>query len=273
MAVKFYPHNHSYKSVDEFDNISWTSVTTLVSWFIEQFDAKEKAIKSSLNRKSKWYGIHPDKIQEIWKKENDRSVSLGNWYHKKQETDMLQRRVISFEGIRLDVFENPVNKDGVKIAPNQKLSLGVYPEHFVYSKNFGVCGQSDLVKVSEGVVDIDDYKSNKDLEKGPHVSWDGTVKKMLPPLFHLPDCSLSHYTLQQSTYMYIILLHNPNLKPGKISLKHPIFKKDSEDEFGYPVLSKDEFGNPIVETEKLIPLPYLKNEVEAMFEFKKRKKS
>jgi hypothetical protein len=40
----------------------------------------------------------------------------------------------------------------LKIAPNQKLDPGVYPEHMVYLKSAGICGQSDLVEVVNGKV-------------------------------------------------------------------------------------------------------------------------
>jgi hypothetical protein len=44
------------------------------------------------------------------------------------------------------------------MAPSQKLQDGIYPEHMVYLKSAGVCGQSDLVEVINGKVYITDYK-------------------------------------------------------------------------------------------------------------------
>ena len=49
---------------------------------------------------------------------------------------------------------------GTKIAPDQKLSNGVYPEHFVYLKSLGICGQADLVTIVNGKINIIDYKTN-----------------------------------------------------------------------------------------------------------------
>ena len=39
---------------------------------------------------------------------------------------------------------------GSKIASEQKLKDGVYPEHLVYLKSVGLCGQVDVVEVVNG---------------------------------------------------------------------------------------------------------------------------
>ena len=44
--IIFNPENHSYKSVDD-DNIEWISVTKLVSYFKNPFDANAVAKKVS----------------------------------------------------------------------------------------------------------------------------------------------------------------------------------------------------------------------------------
>ena len=85
--IVFDPINHSYKSIDD-ENINWISVTTLISHFKKPFDAKKIAEKVSKKKTSKWYGIDPIIIQQIWTNEADRSTTLGTWYHNQREDDL-----------------------------------------------------------------------------------------------------------------------------------------------------------------------------------------
>lgn len=268
MAVKFYPHNHTYESTDIFDKIDWTSVTALISKFRPPFDPKQSSVDCSLNKKSKWYGIHPDEIQALWKKENTRSTDLGNWYHKKKEELLLLNETAERYERTLQIIK-PLYEEGEKIAPDQRLVDGIYPEHFIYLKAQGVCGQSDEVIVSNGVLHVHDHKSNKDLKKPPYKSWKGVVKTLLAPLSHVEDSKLAEYSLQLSTYAYMILKHNPQLKLGKLVLNYVTFEEEGRDKFDYPIMKLDENGEYIVRSEEPIELPYMKKEVEIMFQHKK----
>jgi hypothetical protein len=148
---------------------------------------------------------------------------------------------------------------------NQKIEPGVYPEHMVYLRSKGICGQSDLVEVVNGKVNIIDYKTNKEIKMKSYVNWEGVSEKMLAPINNLDDCNFNHYALQLSIYMYIILKHNPKLKPGKIFIHHVLFEVEGEDKWGYPISSKDENGDPIVKDVNVIPVPYLIDEVLSIF--------
>lgn len=271
MAIVFNADNHSYRSIDSEELIDWMSVTNFVSRFKQKFDADKQAEKSSKNRKSKWYGIDPEKIKEIWNNESNRAIDLGNWYHAQREADIVSIDTIERNGKPVPIFK-PIYNDGIKHAPEQRLVDGIYPEHLVYLKSEGICGQSDRVEVVNGVVDIIDYKTNKEIKKESFRNWEGVSQKMLPPLNHLDDCNYNHYALQLSTYMYIILKHNPNLRPGKLILHHITFKESPEkDPYGYPITLKDYDGNPIVN--EVIPheVPYLRSEVLTMLQHIKNK--
>ena len=122
-------------------------------------------------------------------------------------------------------------QDNVKHAPIQRLSEGIYPEHFVYLKSAGICGQADRVEVIQDTVDVVDYKTNKRIDKESYKDWQGISKKMLGPLAHLDDCNYNHYSLQLSLYLFIILKHNPRYKPGRLILQHVIFEKESENKY------------------------------------------
>ena len=59
MELLFKEDDHSYKCDT---GINWTSVTSIVSSYVQPFDAKAQAIKSSRNKRSKWYKMPVEEI-------------------------------------------------------------------------------------------------------------------------------------------------------------------------------------------------------------------
>jgi hypothetical protein len=259
MAVRFIADSHSYQSVTESEAIEWVSVTSLVGQFKPAFDPKTMSSKSSKNKKSKWYGMSPEEIQQVWKNETNRALGLGTWYHNQREEDLCSLDTLERRGKIVPIIK-PLIIDGIKYAPEQKLSDGVYPEHLAYLKSAGLCGQSDLVEVVDGYVDITDYKTNKEIKTEGYKNWEGIVSKMNGPLSHLDDCNLMHYNVQLSLYMYMILRHNPKLKPGKITIHHILFESEGEDKYGYPITKLDMDGQPVLKAVVPYELPYMKAE-------------
>lgn len=269
MSIVFNADEHSYKSINSSDNISWVSVTTLVSFLKKSFDSKKVAESVAKKKNSKWFGLDPLEIQEIWKNESNRAMALGTYYHNQREADLCSLASIEREGTTVPIFKPVELVNGAKFAPSQKLDPGVYPEHMVYLKSAGLCGQSDLVEVVNGRVNIIDYKTNKEIKMESYKNWEGVSDKMLSPIDHLDDCNFSHYALQLSIYMYIILKHNPKLLPGKIFIHHITFEENGKDENGYPLTKYDHNGDPVVK--EVIPLivPYLYDEVIAIISYLK----
>ena len=264
--VKFLEEGHLYESIGP-EKINWKSVTALTKLVEEKFDADTQAIKSSKNKKSKWFGKNPEEIKEIWKRTNTDSINLGNWYHKERERLICGLNSIEREGKDCKII-NPIIEDSIKYAPEQKLEDNcIYPEHFVYLKSAGICGQSDLVEVRNGVVNVGDYKTNRNFTTTGYVNWRGEEKKLLYPLTHLSDCKLNIYALQLSIYMYIILKHNPQLKPGKLTLYHIQFKEIDRDSYDNPIYERDSNNEPVVEKVKQYVVPYLKDEVQMILNY------
>lgn len=259
MSLIFKPEKHQYVSIGD-ENIEWTSVTSFLSKFKQPFDADTIAAKSSKSKKSKWYGMTPEEIKTAWKAESTRATDLGTWYHNCREADICGLATIEREGVQIPIFK-PIEQDGVKMAPEQKLKEGVYPEHLVYLKSAGLCGQSDLVEVVNGKVNITDYKTNKEIKTEGYVNWEGKKQMMNPPVSHLDDCHFMHYALQLSLYLYMILKHNPRLSPGKLTIHHIIFEEAGRDKFDNPITALDTNGDPVVLDVVQYDLPYLKQEV------------
>lgn len=271
MSVIFQADGHKYTSVDQFDEINWVSASRLSGMFKKKFDPVKTSIRCSQKKGGKWYGITPQEIRDYWIAENVRSTTLGTWYHEKEEKKLLGLDVTQRYGKEFKIIRSIWDGD-VKVAPNQKLTPGIYPEHFAYLKSVGACGQFDEVIIDDEWVDIDDHKSNKDLMKPAFVNWEGVVDKMEPPLLHLDNCKLNEYALQLSIGMYMVLRHNPQLKARNMTLNHVTFEIESEDRFGYPIL-KLENNEPIIKDVKKVPVPYMKREVELVFDYLKRTKN
>lgn len=253
--ITFKEDEHKYEG----NGIKWTSVTSFIGLFKESFDSIAAAEKATQNKKSKWFNMSVQDILNAWDLERDRSVTLGNWYHKQRESDIVGCDTIEREGVNL-IINPPVIKDGIKISLNQKLEDGIYPEHIVYLESIGLCGQADLVEVVNGKINITDFKTNKEIKKTSFVK-NGVSKKMKAPLSHLDDCNFNHYSLQLSLYAYMIKKHNPKLKIGKLTIQHVIFKQLGLDKYGYPVNDYVN-GEPIVKDVIFNDVVYLNNEIE-----------
>ena len=269
MSIVFQASDHSYKSINDSDKINWVSVTTLVSHFKKPFDAKAVAAKVTKSKRSKWFGIDPIAIEAIWNAESDRAMTLGTFYHNQRESDICALASMEREGLVVPIFPPSGESNGIRVAPLQKLDIGVYPEHMVYLKSAGICGQSDFVEVINNKVNIIDYKTNKEIKKESYKNWEGVSEKLSFPLSHLDDCNFNHYALQLSIYMYIILKHNPKLIPGKMFIQHISFEEEGKDEYGYPITKYLDNGDPIVNDITLMLVPYLYDEVLAIINYMK----
>jgi len=272
MTVIFKEDGHIYQSLNDdltTDNIKWTSVTSFVGLFKPKFDAEAQAKKSSKNKRSKWHGMTPKEILAAWNGESERAIELGNWYHNQREENLCEFKTIERDGVEVPIVRPIVDSSGTKIAPDQKLTDGVYPEHFVYLKSLGICGQADLVTIVNGKINIVDYKTNKEIKEKGFTNWEGITSKMYKPVSHLDDCNLKHYNLQLSLYAYIIKKHNPKLKVGDLSIQHVAFEKEGENEFGYPITRYNDQGEPIIKDIKIYNLPYLKSEVQSIIKWLK----
>jgi len=266
MAVIFKEEGHVYESLDsnlDKEEINWLSVTSFVSMLKPKFDAKAQAKKSAKNKRSKWYGMTEKEILAVWNGESNRATGLGNWYHGQREKDILEFETIERHGVEVPIVRPLEDQKGIKIAPDQKLSDGVYPEHLVYLKSAGLCGQADLVEIVKNKIHITDYKTNKEIKEKGYTNWEGVTSKMFNPVSHLDDCNLNHYNLQLSLYAYIIKKHNPKLKIGKLTIQHVKFKEAGKDKHGYPI-NESINGEPVVEKTKMYELPYLKNEIRSI---------
>ena len=230
----------------------YRSATGIVSQFYEQFDTDEK-VKWMVYR----WGKTEQYWRDLWINENTTSLNRGNGIHDKQEQFLYDVGYTRVTGDRI----HPVFRtrgcsvpQGTKVRSQRirDLADGCYPELKLWDHNWAIAGRADkpTLETISGVryAHVEDYKTNKELARNGYVDQYGNEKMMLYPLEHLPDCEMSHYTLQLSLYQF--MLEGFGFKPGIRRIIH--FPHEIEG-----------LGTP---SPKPYELPYLRDEVISMLE-------
>ncbi len=267
--IYFIEEGHKYCSHDsDPDKIDWTSVTTLIELFAEEFDEKKVAYNCSTGKSKtkKYNGLSVNQILDLWDSENKRATSLGSRYHWTKEKSLIDNPLQLREGILYPVYP-PINHDNKKLSIPQRLTEGIYPEHMMFLKSAKICGQSDRVEIIKNFIDVYDHKTNKKLEFESWKNYQGKSKKMKSILSHLDDCNFIHYSIQLSIYMYMIKKHNYNLIPRNLVLEHATFVVDKYDKYGFPEYLLDPYGNPVVEDVVNYKVDYMEREAIGIINF------
>lgn len=277
--IAYNDKEHAYWNVD--DNEKYVSVTTLIGRYEQEFDkdfwsaykSLERLIpadnwkiekKSLLNTKKfdkgilGVYNISEDEfnktqqdILDEWQKTNEESCIRGTAIHSDLENSMYKM------GANCDLKRFGIG--GKFICDKGKTSLdvenGVFPEYLISrtSKDgiLRIAGQIDLLIKKGNHITIADYKTNREIKQ--HSGFDTKTRqtvKMKYPLNNLDDCNYNAYTLQLSTYAWMIQQLNPDYVIDELILIH------------FP----HEGGQVIYK------LDYLKSEVEKMLRHHKKQK-
>lgn len=275
--VCFNDENHCYWNVN--DNEKYISVTTLIHQFTQPFDkefwsaykALEKLIpkdswaiekKSLLNSKKfdksilDVYDISENDfnktqqdILDSWDEENRKSCERGTQIHSDIENSFYKKP----KDISLKKFGIGGKFECKKDHTELDLEYGVYPEYLIYRESedgiLRIAGQVDLIIKSGNEITIVDHKTNKKIEqKSFYNSKTRSSTKMKYPLNNLDDVNFYHYTMQLSTYAWMLQKINPNFIIKDLILNH-----------------YDHNGN-----NTLYHCEYLKDEVERMLKFYKK---
>lgn len=276
-AVAYNDEAHSYWNVN--DNEKYISVTTLIHKFVQPFDrdfwsaykALEKLIPKdswAIEKKSLLASKRFDKeiltLYDISENDFNREQQgiLDAWDEK--------TRLSCERGTKIHAeLENALYKAGANVSLKKygiggkfecrkdytelDLPYGVYPEYLISRQSddgiLRIAGQIDLLVKNGNDIIICDYKTNEkiDMKSGFNTQTKSSAK-MLYPLNNLDDCNYYHYTLQLSTYAWMIQKLNPDFKIKDLILIH-----------------YDHSGNVTQ-----YHLDYLKDEVERMLAFHKK---
>ena len=237
-------------------NNKYVSVTTLIHKFTPPFDeefwsnykAFERLADASVFKMHKKEMLTRKKISDLMLQDAGINIStlteakeeiLKEWELKKnisceRGTNIHADRENSF--YTSETHEMSKHNFGGKLQLNGEfickknnfdlsLSRGIFPEYLVYSESndgkLTIAGQIDLLIKDGNDIYIVDFKTNKELKFKSGM--DFNTKKnatMLYPLNNLMDCNIMHYTLQLSTYAWMLQKINPEFRIKQLLIVH-----------------------------------------------------
>lgn len=247
--VAFDNETHTYWNLD--DNRRYISVTTLIHRYTQEFDknfwsaykALEKLIpkeswamekKSLLNIKKfnkeilDTYNISElefnktqQSILDLWDEENKKSCERGTKIHEEIEHSFYNHP----KDISLQKFGLGGKFECKKDYSELDLEYGVYPEYLIYRESddgiLRIAGQVDLIVKQGNEITIIDHKTNKKIDQKS--GFDTSTKsnaRMKYPLNNLMDCNFYHYTLQLSTYAWMLQKIHPEFIIKDLIINH-----------------------------------------------------
>jgi len=276
--VCFNEKSHTYFDYGE-ESSKYISVTTLIERYGQEFNkdfwsnykALEKLIpkdnwkiekKSLLNTKRfnkdllSLYNISEDEFNKVkqdildeWQKNNEEACVRGTKIHSELENSFYRKA----KDITLQKYGIGGKFECKKDYTDLDLEYGTYPEYLIYrvsdDKVLKLAGQVDLIIKSGNEIIIVDYKTNRkiDLKSGFDTTSRSNIK-MKYPLNNIQDSNFWHYTLQLSTYAWMLQKINPKFIIKDLILDH--FDHDGK--------------------ETLYHCEYLKNDVERMLKHYKK---
>jgi hypothetical protein len=248
--IAFVEETHKYFDVTNPDAV-FTSVTTMIHEYTQPFDkefwsaykALEKLLakdvwniekKSLLNTKKfdkvilELYDINEhdfNKVQQTildeWDEENRKSCERGTKIHSDLENSFYNKK----KDIDISKFEIGGKFVCDKGRTELDLENGVYPEYLISRVSedgkLRIAGQIDLLVKKGNKIIIADWKTNRKIEtKSFYNNKTKQSVKMKFPLNNLDDVNYWHYTLQLSTYAWMLQKYNPEFEIEDLVLVH-----------------------------------------------------
>ncbi|CAM9104161.1 unnamed protein product [Sphacelaria rigidula] len=198
--IRFVEDTHSYYVDGSTDRYEYTSTTKLMHSLFKPFDADEVIgkMRNSKNwENSKYFGMSPEEIKTGWEENRDSAAKSGTAMHQCIEDfyngdDKLT--TLTTPDKEFEFFER-FRLDHQDLVPYRT-------EWCIFDEDAKVSGSVDMVyedKLNPGSYVIADWKRSKEIKTDNR--WQkGTSENSC----HLPDCNFIHYSLQLSTYKYIL---------------------------------------------------------------------
>ena len=189
-------------------------------------------------------------ILDEWDKKNREACERGTKIHADIENSFYKKN----KDINLQKFGIGGKFECKKDYTELDMEYGVYPEYLIYRVSddgiLRLAGQVDLIVKQGNDIWVIDHKTNAEIKtKGVYNSATKGTVNMKYPLNNLPDVNFYHYTMQLSTYAWMLQKINPNFVIKDLILNH-----------------YDHNGN-----NTLYHCDYLKKEVERMlYDYKKQ---
>ena len=186
-----------------------TSVTRQVHHYFPEFNA-DLAIKKMMRSKnwinSKYYGMEPQEIKDLWEKNRDDAASLGTKMHKHIEDYMTTLENNIANNLKMIAREDSYREFTlfedfwIDYRINNPSMRHWASEPRIYDEDAGIAGSVDEITKDEitGDIDILDWKRSKEIKM------DNPFEKGYYPFNNLPHCNYWHYCLQLNFYRMIL---------------------------------------------------------------------
>lgn len=256
--IAFRESDHKYFNVKHLDR-KYTSVTTLIGKFYEHFDehfwshykALEQlmgedfanlGVKKSLLAKKKFNPTYLDlfsidvtafeaaraEILAKWEANKNNACERGTEYHLVKENRFYKKPKHNLLEYEFNLPEDMANKEYVCEKNNFDLERerAILPEYLIYYSSpdgiLNLAGQIDMLIKDGNDIYILDYKTNaKGINDKAHFDKQRKMtKRMFFPINNLDDTTLTHYTLQLSTYAFMLQKVNPEFNIKMLKLLH-----------------------------------------------------
>lgn len=237
---EFFEEDHHYECKGKRVGVS---VTRFIEQYCNPFD---KNIAYYIAKRD---GKEVQEVLDEWEHKNLVSCEKGHFGHLYVQN--LWSGIEYLENIKsgLEDAKKPlelIKKHALHFKSDfEELLEHVSDEIIIGSEEYDIASAIDhlfINKITEGLILVD-YKTNSFLSGYNKKAY---KKPMKPPLHHLNDDSLNHYYIQLSIYRYFLE------KYAKLEVEKMLIVYLSENEKDY----------------KIIEVPYLKNEVEQILEWR-----
>lgn len=215
----------------------YTSVTTWNHSHFPHFDADkiiDKMMKSRNWTNSKYFGMTPEQIKKLWKKNGREAAEAGTKMHYDIECfyNECPNENNSTEYKYFKEFEHNRTKEG-GFGENM---IPYRTEWMIWDKDLKLAGSIDMIyENADGTLDIYDWKRCKEIKKLN--KWESAKNNLIS---HLPNCNFWHYSLQLNTYKAIIERHyGKKIKNMFLVCLHPNNKSNTYEMFRVADLSTE----------------------------------
>lgn len=168
-------------------------VSHVIKKYCQKFDPTGEIIARCAARDGKTV----EEKRKEWDEIRDTASDKGNSFHRQAEHWVKTKTILDDD-----------YKDVISQLTKIPFKGTLHSEVKLFSEELGIAGTSDLMDQHNGIVDIYDFKTNKELKKKSFFDVKSRqYKYMLSPVSHLMDCNFVHYSLQLSIYQILLEEH------------------------------------------------------------------
>lgn len=196
--ITFNEQDHSYKSIINGKEISYTSGTGVIHACFPPFDPSGEITKRCALKE----GITVEELKARWKAKGDASCKFGTRVHECCEDIELGKGEHELRNKPQDAREEIVFKHAVNMARKFRQQLDILGvEKIVFSPDLRIAGTIDLFARSKKTGDwiIIDHKTNQTIDT--ENKWNSFA---LEPIEHIPNVNFWHYAGQLNLYQYLL---------------------------------------------------------------------